>query len=164
MRNQCISLSEIKIHIDNPSFWGSGRYISKQLDECISFNAEIQAIYIFSVKNGGLIIIPIFLLYRKHIDPSLKSIIRIIEYSGLSPALNYTDVREVDFTIFNNFFRFHNSAKLIIFSENQCQYAVIRFHRRGNFAPIIMQSYQHRKPCLLGFINVRSRAILLPFG
>jgi len=46
----------------------------------------------------------------------------------------------------------------------QCEYAVIRFQRRVNLAPVLMQSYQLRKPCLLGIINVRSRAILLPFG
>ena len=46
----------------------------------------------------------------------------------------------------------------------QCRYAVIRFQRGVNLAPILMQSYQLKKPCLLGFINVQSRAILLPFG
>jgi len=44
----------------------------------------------------------------------------------------------------------------------QCQYAVIRFHRHGVLAPdyAILSTQE----ALLVFKNVRSRAILLPFG
>lgn len=60
--------------------------------------------------------------------------------------------------------RLSGDRQFHIFRNFQFQYIVIRFHRHGNLAPVIMQSYQLRKLCLLVIENVRSTAILLPFG